>query len=146
MKIVASIYLLTFLSVISFGQNKDNGQPLIDKFFETYKSKGHHEAISYAFGTMKWIDVNGDEVKNMKFELDKIVNLIGNYIGHEEANSKMAGSRFRCTSYFAYYDRQPLRFTFMLYKNNDGWMIWNLQFDTSYDDELKEAIKLSDKR
>lgn len=145
MRISATLVLLTFLSISTFGQTKDNGQLVLDKFFETYKSKGHEDAINYAFGTVKWINPNGDEVKNLKFELDKLVNLVGNYIGHEEISSKMVGSRFRATSYFAYYDRQPLRFTFLLYKNNDGWMIWNIQFDTNYDDEIEEAIKLSDK-
>ncbi len=126
----------------SFGQSKDNGQPLIDKFFELYKTKGSESALKYAFGTNKWMDTNSDGIKNVIFELDKNINLIGNFIGQEEIKSKTVGSRFRIASYFVYYDRQPLRFTFELYKNNDGWMIWNFQFDSNYDDEIEEAMKL----
>lgn len=121
MRATAVFFLFTFFSICAFCQNKDNGQPLIDNFFETYKSKGYNEAIDYAFGTNKWMDVSGDEIKNLKFELEKIINLVGGYIGHEEIRSKMVGARFRASSYFVYYDRQPLRFTFLLYRNNDGW-------------------------
>ena len=88
------------------------------------------------------MDTNSDGIKNVIFELDKNINLIGNFIGQEEIKSKTVGSRFRFASYFVYYRRQPLRFTFELYKNNDGWMIWNFQFDSNYDDEIEEAMKL----
>lgn len=145
MRFIATIIFITVLTPFVFGQAKDNGQPLVDKFFDLYKSSGHEAALKYAFGTNPWMSTRGDEVKNVIFELDKTINLVGNFIGYEEIKSKTVGTRFRTTSYFVYYERQPLRFTFNLYKNNDGWMIWNFQFDTNFDDEIEEGLKLSEK-
>lgn len=140
-----SYYLLIVILLswtITYAQPKDDGQELINKFFELYQSKSSEVALKYAFGTNKWMDQDSDGIKNLIFELDKNINLIGKYIGHEEIKTKKIGSRFRIASYFVYYDRQPLRFTFELYKNSEGWMIWNFQFDSNYDDEIEEAMKL----
>lgn len=142
MKLLAYLILLISSWTPSLAQTKDNGQELIDKFFELYQTKGSETALKYAFGTNKWMDMNSDGIKNVIFELDKNINLIGNFIGQEEIKSKAIGTRYRIASYFVYYDRQPLRFTFQLYKNKEGWMIWNFQFDSNYDDEIEEAMKL----
>jgi hypothetical protein len=139
LKITLAILTITTLS---FGQSKDDGQQIIDKFFEIYTTKGHEPALKYAFGTNKWMDSKSESITNVILELDKNVKLIGNYIGQEQIKSKLVGSRFRIASYFVYYDRQPLRFTFELYKNKEGWIIWNFQFDSNYDDEIEEAMKL----
>jgi hypothetical protein len=139
--VIISVFL-TLLSFEGFGQSKDDGQQIIDKFFEVYTTKGHEPALKYAFGTNKWMESNTDAIQNVIFELEKSVSLVGKYIGQEEIKSKKVGSRFRIASYFVYYDRQPLRFTFELYKNNEGWMIWNFQFDSDYDEEIEEAMKL----
>ncbi|TAF35245.1 MAG: hypothetical protein EAZ57_01230 [Cytophagales bacterium] len=143
-----AILLIVFCSFgLAKGQSsKDNGQFLIDRFFEIYQSKGAEEASKFVFASNKWMSVESDEVKNMIFELTKTVNLVGNYIGYEELRSLPVTSRFRAVSYFVYYDRQPLRFTFQLYKNSEGWMFWNFRFDTSYDDEMDEFMKLSNKK
>ena len=82
------------------------------------------------------MESNTDGIKNVIFEMEKSISLIGKYIDKEEIKSRQVGSRFRIASYFVYYDRQPLRFTFQLYKNNDGWMIWNFKFDSNYGDEI----------
>lgn len=134
---------LTLAATSASGQGKDNGQQIIDKFFELYATQGYEPAVMYAFGTNEWIDSEGDGVKNLLFELEKNINLVGEYIDYEEIKTKAVGSRFRISSYFVYYDRQPLRFTFQLYKNKNGWIIWNFQFDTNYDDEVEEGMKLS---
>lgn len=135
------LLLLVLLSADAYSQ-KNNGQELIDHFFDLYEKEGPDKALTYAFGTNAWMDANSDAVKNVIFELDKTINLVGNYIGNEQIQSASAGSRFRILSYFVYYDRQPIRFTFELYKNNEGWMLWNFKFDTDYDSEIEESIKL----
>lgn len=141
-KVIYLTILLSTGTILSFAQTKDDGQRLIDHFFELYQTKGHEPALNYAFGTNKWIDSQGDGIKTVILELDKNLKLIGNYIGQEEIKSKTVGSRFRIASYFVYYDRQPLRFTFELYKNSEGWMLWNFEFDSNYDGEIEEAMKL----
>lgn len=143
-KIFTLIALLNLCSLLPAAAQStaDNGQHLIDKFFEIFESKGHEPALKYAFGTNKWMSANSDAIQNVIFELNKSVNLIGNYIDKEEIKSKNVGSRFRIASYFVYYDRQPLRFTFQLYKNKEGWLIWNFKFDSQFGEEIEEAMML----
>ena len=40
------------------------------------------------------------------------------------------------------YDRQPMRFTFKLYKPNDKWILFSFKIDVDLDDELEQAAKL----
>ena len=142
MKKLLCVLLLTVVSTQAFPQGKAEGQEIIDKFFDLYIHQGSEPAINYGFGTNTWMDLKSDDIKNLIYELDKNINLIGKYLSHEQMQSKTVGSRFRIVSYFVYYDRKPMRFTFQLYKNSQGWALWNFQFDSNWDDEVEEAMKL----
>lgn len=135
--------MLVMASVLSFGQEKDDGQELIDTFFDYYKNRGPETALKYAFKTNKWIELEGDEMDNVIVKLIKEINVMGDYMGHEELKSKRVGSRIRMVSYLVYYLRDPIRFTIGLYKTNTGWEISHLDFDTKFDEELEESMKLS---
>ncbi len=137
------IVLLALCTVPSRAQSKDDGQELIDTFFDYYKTKGYATALKYSFSTNKWIKSNGTEMDNIILALSKQVDVMGDYIGYEEIRSKTIGSRYRITSYLVYYVHDPVRFTFELYKTSSDWEISNFEFDTSFDEELKESIKLS---
>ena len=146
MKKYTFMALLVVSSFSVFAQTKetkDDGQELIDRFFDLFKGKGYEYALKYAFETNKWINSEGNEMLNISIKLGKNITALGEYIGFEEIKSKSVGSRFRIVSYFVYYQREPLRFTFELYKNNNGWEIWDFQFDSNYDTELEESMRLS---
>jgi hypothetical protein len=68
---------------------------------------------------------------------------MGEFIGQEELKSKKVGGRFRIVSYLVYYQRDPVRFTFELYKNNQGWEISDFVFDTQFEQEIEDAMKLN---
>jgi hypothetical protein len=136
--------LLFFLSIsVSSAQTKDDGQELINRFFDLYKNKGYEYALKYAFETNKWINAEGDEMLAVSVRLGKQVAPLGEYLGNEELRSISVGTRFRIVSYFAYYQREPLRFIFELYKNASGWEILDVQFDVDYDAEIMEAIRFT---
>lgn len=137
------IWLLAMITTFSFAQGKDDGQELINQFFDHYKNKGHEIALRYAFSTNKWIEIQGDEMNSIIFQLSKEVNSMGEYNGYEEIRSKRIGSRFRIVSYLVYYLRDPIRFTFELYKTTGGWEISDFQFDTNFEAEIEDAMKLS---
>ncbi len=140
-------YILTllFIAICSFSmaQGKDDGQELIDTFFDYYKTKGYSAALKYSLSTNKWIKSNGTEMDNIILSLSKQVDVMGDYLGYEEIRSRTLGSRFRIASYLVYYVHDPIRFTFELYKTSTGWEISNFEFDTSFDEELEESIKLT---
>ena len=136
--------LLAFGGSLAMAQGKDDGQELINTFFDLYKNKGYEIALKYTLSTNKWIQPRGDEMNNLIIQLSKEVNVMGEFLGQEEIKSKRIGSRFRIASYLAYYQRDPVRFTFELYKNNMGWEISNFTFDFKFDEEVEESMKLLD--
>jgi hypothetical protein len=134
--------LLTIAGLISSAQETDDGQDLIDTFFNYYKTRGYEMAIRYSWSTNKWIPVNGDAITNIVVQLEKKVSVMGEFIGQELLKSKSVGSRYRMVSYLVYYQRDPIRFTFTLYKNNNGWEISNFEFDTKFEEEVEASMKL----
>jgi hypothetical protein len=144
------IIFLSFLLVFSLtavaqkqSQKQDEGgQPILDKFFELYK-QSPESALKYIFGTNKWMaEENTTEVMT---QLQSNIDMLGGYIDYELLKSRKVGSRFRIVSYFVYYDRQPLRLTFELYRNNEGWTVWNFKYDSSFDDEIEESMKFTER-
>ena len=133
--------LFILVASLAFAQEKDDGQELITRFFDLYKGKGYDYALKYAFETNKWIPSQGDEMLAISVKLGKAVVPLGEYLGNEEIKSKTISSRYRIASYFVYYQREPIRFTFELYKNGTGWEIWDFQFDSDFDTEIIDAMK-----
>lgn len=138
-------FSLSLLAQSKDEQTKDDGQELVNRFFDLYKGKGYEYALKYAFETNKWINSQGNEMMNISLQLGKSITGLGEYIGYEEIKSKTVGSRFRILTYFVYYQREPMRFTFELYKNNNGWEIWDFQFDSDFDTELEESMKFTNR-
>ena len=143
-KLICALVLATAAN-LGLAQTKDDGQELIDKFFEVYKTKGYALAMRYAFGTNQWISPVGDEMDGVIVRLYKEVSTMGDFLGHEEIRSRTVGSRFRICTYFVYYQRDPMRFLFELYKTDKGWEITNVDFDRNFEAELEESMKLTDK-
>lgn len=141
--IIIFLFTLTLSAVAQKQQPQkdDNGQAILDKFFEQYKTSPE-AALKYIFGTNKWM--NEESTAEVINGLQGNIDQVGGYIGYEAIKSKKVGSRFRIASYFVYYDRQPMRFTFELYKNNDGWSVWNFKYDSSFDTEIEDSMKLTD--
>jgi len=151
MKSYIPLFFLLLFGRISFAQTTnstpqatsiDDGQQLLDTFFDLYKNKGYDMALKYTLTTNKWISPSGNEMDNIIIKLEKEIKSMGEYLGYEELKSKKIGSRYRIVSYLVYYQRDPVRFTFALYKNNDGWEITDFQYDFKFDKEIEESIRL----
>ena len=143
--------VLALITVCSLAQVKedqaqvkeDDGQELIDTFFEMYKNRGYEVALKYSWSTNKWIPATPDAMDNIAMRLGKQVANMGQFIDYEQLKSRRVGSRYRIVSYLVYYQRDPMRFTFELYKNNDGWEFTDVEFDMMFDEELEESMKLT---
>lgn len=61
--------------------------------------------------------------------------------GFELLSDKSAGQSVRMITYIVKYDREPIRFSFLLYKAKDKWQVNNLSFDEDIDNDLSEATK-----
>lgn len=113
---------------------------ITDKFFSIY-SKDPIKAVDYAFSTNKWFDRKEDATTNLKNKLKNLIDLCGEYYGYEELTQKSAGTSLLIVTFIIKYEREPLRFTFLLYKAKDIWRVNNFSFDEDIDTELEEAAK-----
>ncbi len=146
MKTLILLLLLSLSSTWSEAQNQttpsDDGQELLDTFFDLYKNKGYVVALKYTMSTNKWIPPAGVEMDNIIVKLEKEIKNMGDYQGFEELRRKTLGSRLVYVSYLVYYQRDPVRFTFALYKNGTSWEISDFQYDFTFDKEVAESMKL----
>ncbi|MEK6152143.1 hypothetical protein WIW50_02730 [Flavobacteriaceae bacterium 3-367] len=122
------------------GFSQDAKKEILDNFFEIYK-EDTSEALDYLYGTTKWVDANGESVKQLKGQLKQYGELVGEYHGEEFVYEGKIGNSFVTYIYLVKYERQPFRFTFEFYKANDKWIVYSFKFDDSFDDDLEEIMK-----
>jgi hypothetical protein len=116
---------------------------IIADFFLTYETTGIDNALDSLFATNTWmLQRSRDEIDNVKVQLKSILQIVGNYYGYEIITHKSIGESFRLFSCLIKYDRQPIRFTFIFYKPQDIWKIYNFQFDQDLSEELDESAKV----
>jgi hypothetical protein len=137
------LLLLLFVTGTAMAQKSDDGQEIIDKFFDLYKTRGYEYAVRYSWATNRWIPAGGEAVDNVVITLSKKLAGMGDFIGQELLKNRQVSSRFRVVSYLVYYERDPVRYTFSLYKNSQGWEVSNFQFDSDFEDEAEASLKLT---
>lgn len=115
-------------------------QDILDTFFETFKTNPT-DAVDYLYGTSKWIDGDGDAVRQIKARFSNIEELLGEYVGEEVLSKARLGTSYVSYVYFAKFERQPLRLSFEFYKAKDDWAIFSFKFDDSFGDDFEEVTK-----
>ncbi|MBU0488609.1 MAG: hypothetical protein KKA07_10065 [Bacteroidetes bacterium] len=118
---------------------QEKPEDIIDKFFELYEADKSDEAVDYVFATNIWMEKTQEAVVKIKGQLRKAINLLGKYYGYQIIAMKNIGGCYVEYSYLMRYDRQPIVFTFILYKPKDKWQIHNLRFEDNLDKELEAA-------
>lgn len=137
----AKLFSLLFLLICltkPFAQTTTS--EITDKFFTLYATDPI-KAVDYAFSTNKWFERQQDGVSNLKNKLKNTIDLCGDYYGYELLSEKTAGTNIKLITYIVRYDREPIRFTFFMYKAKDDWRVNNFSYDENIDSELEEAAK-----
>lgn len=138
MKNVFLIAILILLAHTSFCQT--DGKKMLTEFFKVYK-KSPAQAVNMIYNTSNWINNESESVKSLKAKLAEDIKLLGEYIGEEYIYHSGVGSSYVNYIYLVKYERQPLRFTFELYKPKDKWVIYSFKYDDSFDEDLEEVMK-----
>jgi len=81
------------------------------------------------------------DIETVKIKLADFISGLGEYYGYEANTEKAAGESYVLKSFLIKYEKQPIRFTFLLYKPNESWQIQSFTYDTNIEDELGEAAK-----
>jgi len=137
-KFAFCICLLNFIAFGSSGQT--TCEEIIDHFFQVYK-KDPSAAIDDFFSKNKWVSGKKDDITNVRVQLKNWLDQVGGYHGYELISEKTIGNSLKLYSYLVKYDREPIRFIFLLYKPADIWQPQSFTFNHNMDDELEEAAK-----
>jgi len=116
---------------------------LTEKFFQYVAAGKPEEGVQYLFGLNPWMMRKPDDVDKMKSQVANVTSVMGQYQGYELIVEKSVGERLVHLSYFAYYERQPLRFTLQFYKPKDTWTTYGFNFDDTFNMEMMAAANLS---
>ena len=142
MKNIIGVLLLITLGYTSSLPAQATEREITEEFFRLY-AIDPLKALDYAFSTNKWMERNKDAVESLKNQYYNLLPLIGNYNGYELISEKSMGENLKLASFMAKYDRQPIRWTFILYKPKDTWQVQNLKFDDKLGSDLEESSKNS---
>ncbi len=137
MKTKLLIFIICISTSTLLAQNKP--EDVLDKFFRTYETEGSDKALDYIFSTNKWMSNSKQQIDDLKSKLKRTVELIGDYNGYELMVKRSIKNHLELYSFIVKYDRQPLRFSILLYKPKDNWRLQNFKYDDNLDAELEEA-------
>lgn len=151
MKKIIVILLLTILNVTFTFSQEDGG---LQKSNQTSKiSKLSYEdidtkitkTISYFFDQIIKKDIElgfeqilknsvialkRDEVKNLKDQTERSVDIYGEVLSFEFVSAEMVSNSYLRLRYLALHSSYPMRWVFTYYKSPDkGWIITNIKFD-----------------
>ncbi len=109
------------------------------EFFRIFESSPM-EAFDFAFGTNKWMERNIDGIESVKAKYKDLIPLLGEYYGYEKIGDARIADGLIMNTYMVKYDRQPMRFDFILYRPKDEWQLQNLEFSDNWEEALEEII------
>ena len=126
---VISITLCTMLSLFfSYAslEKTDDSSKFIENFFSIYEKEGGSAAVDYAAQSNPYL-AEESSMDSVKIKLTNVEPLLGTYDGYEIIGKRTIGNSLVNYICLAKYDRQPLRFNFLLYKAKDKWALQNFQ-------------------
>lgn len=136
-----NLTIITFLLVISFsGYSQENPDEIIKRFFDTFQ-RDTDKAVDDIYATNQWTSEMRDAINNLKKIVKNYQNDMGKYYGSDLITKQKCTERFLLYSYMARYDRQPMKVVFELYKPNDKWILYSLNFNPDIDEDVEAAAK-----
>lgn len=131
---LVAVFVMMLLSFSQQAFSQTDPEKMVVEFFNTYE-KSPNEALAVLFEDNPWLTQNPGAIDQVKVQLQGTLGIIGDYRGYEKISQMERGESLVKLVYFAKYDRQPLRFTFLFYRADDNWMIQNFLFDDKFWDD-----------
>lgn len=140
---VAVLFVFSFSATLKAQNSADE---ILEIFFEYYSQNKTDDAIDYVFSTNKYLQGAEQQIVSIKEKLKTVTSVIGPYFGYEKILEKKLGESYVFIKCMVKHDRQPLFFTFMLYKPDKIWQLQSLRFDDKLEDsDMNEFINILQK-
>ena len=137
---LALIFNIYFLN----GQNYPTDIP--SQFFQILEQQGISSGIDYLYTTNKWLakDLGAKEKLKQKCNEFLSEDKVGKYVEKHLIKQRNFKRTLSYLSFMVNYDKEPYRFTFILYRPNRKlkWRVKEFWFDDELTDELVERGKL----
>lgn len=125
-------------------QAQDNPEDITQTFFQDFESLGSSVALDRLYSTNPWMQRSTEAIANLKERIAGLTeDFVGKCHGYELITKKQLTESFILYSFLAKYDRQPIRFTFQVYRPADTWRIYSFKYDSNLDTELEEAARVN---
>jgi hypothetical protein len=113
----------------------------INKFFDLILRHKAVEAVDFIYSTNTWMKLKSDDIAKVKSGFGSLSDIVGEFTGYEPISEQYVGTRYIVSDYIAWYERQPLRFTFRHYKPRDVWIIDAFGYEGDLANWLQEKSK-----
>ncbi len=141
-RILFCVFALTCLSAkYNLTSAQEKPEDITDHFFQLFQEQGSDAAVDYFFSTNKWLTNDKTSQENIKIQLKKGIAMLGQYYGYELIEKIVYTENYIMFNYMLKYDRQPIKFTFILYRPNKTWQIQNLKLDEKLEDDIELKLK-----
>ena len=141
------VALLTLCSQFSMGQIKHppNKQEIIGvcaKFMESFKNEKFQEAFDLLKPYSVIEDYKLDTIANStKVQIQELNSTYGKVISYEALPEKNIKTSLVQLNYLLKFERDFLRFSFVLYYNGTSWTVTNFKFNSEIDDLFSVSPK-----
>ena len=119
----------------------DDYHDIIVTFFSKIKIGEVDNAIDFLYSSNPWTSYMIDDIKQVKSQMIKLTDLVGDYQGYELLTEHVVAKRYAYLYYFIAYERQPIKFVFEFYKPKYKWMIYGFSFNAELTNEIEQGIK-----
>ncbi|HTH54688.1 MAG TPA: hypothetical protein VL728_01495 [Cyclobacteriaceae bacterium] len=132
--------LAFFLALTTCCYSQENSDDIIKRFFDTFQNNTD-KAIDDIYKTNTWTSEMGDAINTLKKTIRGYPTEMGKYYGYELITKQKCTDRFLLYAFIARYDRQPMKIVFELYKPDDKWFLYALNFSPDIDNDVETAAK-----
>lgn len=141
-----ALLLLFIFTNLNSLQSQVSEMDIPNTFFNIMERNGILEGIDYLYNTSEWLKNDTETKEQLKQKCKELLaeKRVGKYIGKQVITREIIGRTLSHISFMVNYDRQPYRFTFILYRptRREKWRVHEFYFDSELIDELIERGKL----
>lgn len=139
MKRLLPFLLIVFFPFSSIAQEVPS-ERITTEFFHLY-SQYPMRAYAKLFERNPWMHGKRGLIETNRAKLRELTYDLGDYLGYELIAESRIGDNYLLKSFMVKYERQPVRFTFVLYRPSGSWQVQSMSFDNDLHKELKRSVK-----